>query len=732
MWHILLKPGSELCTVSKEALLTKVVGRLYRHARLLSQTHNKGNKPNAIVKASVLEMSMPSDAPIRGDHGITGLVNAFRAAIFSPFSSWRNEAYPFASELYKWALSEALAAFAPQRSLINRWKSLALLAHCDPAGSTAPSSVRQLRCDYDRRGILDWDVICILAAMQKSCIHFRFGSPLDPALEHDIQCMGTTLWTIWLWNCRSKARPRFVAQAVAASFFRLAAIAKDVDLADAVTHHCTSSKLWDIEANDVTEVMQVALLATERIEASLICGTNSLAHVLAELHVSVDSCLWPAVIQRIISNFGKRDVQRATKLYFLANQITQIPMDISLPLAVLLSSRGSIDVTLHLLRNLPISEHQTQTLVDAALLFLAKHRDITIHPDIANVLGDVMYTLYKNSPPSPDYRPVIQRMLLALVSSNRSARAGAIFHMIYIASPSFFAKAFTLRLLRLLIRHRQFRLVTQIIKSLPHSKPRAMHLQGLGLLGLSRGGANTLAMRANIIGETHGALARMAYAVKFRAKSPPRVLSLKISSTMEEYTLDGPAAQFATSILVRAGRISAAKRMLRRTLGHLDPQVRTSLGNVILDGYIMRLSTRNGRHMRKVLAAYDSLIRECDFLPDRVTVNTLLKAILRWRNMVDSGRLRALFDHLVRNGYPGGGYSDCGLVPFGTPLSFGLAFLLPRFDQPMSFNRHIRPMLKMFIKAFHVRGDAAAARRVVGILKLEESKDMGERPVKRI
>jgi hypothetical protein len=248
-------------------------------------------------------------------------------------------------------------------------------------------------------------------------------------------------------------------------------------------------------------------------------------------------------------------------------------------------------------------------------------------------------------------------------------------------------------------------------------------LRKVGLLGLSRGGAITSAVRVNNatwVWKNGDMMVRMAHGAKFRTTIPSLELSLKISSTANTSALDGPATQFAIRILMRAGRVLAAKRLFLRTREHLDTPVRTSLGNVILDGYTRQLQTQNGRHMRKILLAYDYLILEGGLVPDRVTINTMLKAILRWRNVMDSAKLRILFDHMVRNGYPGGREMRHGQVPFGTSISNPQMFRLPQLDPPTSFERHIRPMLKMFIKAFHVRKDAAAARQVIGILQSEE------------
>jgi len=111
-------------------------------------------------------------------------------------------------------------------------------------------------------------------------------------------------------------------------------------------------------------------------------------------------------------------------------------------------------------------------------------------------------------------------------------------------------------------------------------------------------------------------------------------------------------------------------------------------------------------------------------------VNTLIKSILRWRDAMDCGKLKALFDHMVRHGYPGGEGLAKGEVTFGTGMVESL-FRLPIIDGGLVFEKHTRPMLKMFIKAFYAHGDRASARKVIGILKAEEAAVVARRDKKR-
>ena len=715
LWRIILRSGFDLSLTSKEALLTVATKRLWRNAKQLPK--------DGVVQDTIY-------LPGIYVSGTIGLTDALTTVIFSPFPP--NEESKL--DIYKWALSEALTVFALHEPLVRRWNSLVLLAlyNTAPAGDSANAgTIIKGRRHYSKTAHLDWDVICVLATIQKS--FSRIGPPgrFDKPLNRNVENVGQTLWAKW---SESTNRPKSVSRAVAISFFRLAAIAKDATLTAAVEQHCILSQLWNGDS-DSAEAAHITSLMVEYIWASFSCGTGSLECIISELHDSFQGPLWQSMIGHIFSTLSQRDIRLASELYSLVHDTTSLPMGTIHALAMSLAQQGLVNVTLPFFREPRISHSQTQELLGAVLVALAKRQHAILHSDVATVVSDVMHSSYSISPPAPKYRAIIQYALPVLASSHHAAKAGDIFELIYSASQTFFSRPFILRFLPVLIKHRQFSSATRILTLLAKFPSRGMGaLRKTALLGLSRGGAARLAMRANNVTwrwRNQDILVRLAYGVRFRTNSPSPELTLKNSSVQEKYVSDGPAVQFAMRILVRAGRILAAKRLFFRTRELLDPPVRTSLGNVILDGYTCQLHTQNGRHMRKVLLVYESLIQEGNLVPDRVTVNTMLKAILRWRQGMDSVNLRALFDHMVRNGYPGGEGLRSGQVPFDSIISTHHVFRLPPLESSIVFERHVRPMLKMFIKAFHVRGDVAAASRVIGILKSEENALMLRRDNRR-
>ncbi|EIM90794.1 uncharacterized protein STEHIDRAFT_127868 [Stereum hirsutum FP-91666 SS1] len=167
---------------------------------------------------------------------------------------------------------------------------------------------------------------------------------------------------------------------------------------------------------------------------------------------------------------------------------------------------------------------------------------------------------------------------------------------------------------------------------------------------------------------------------------------------------------------------------------------------------------------------------DATFVPDRVTMNIVLSGMLAWVKEWDVMKVRMLFDLLVRCGYPAGErfskenapfgssrsrvderiYGDGGLAQSQTdesaPLEAGainaegdgkgktedqsrgqgvmdwveLLRIVMQSGEEIHFGQHVRPMLRMFIKALYVRGDKTGARILVGILKDVETTDNRE------
>jgi len=182
------------------------------------------------------------------------------------------------------------------------------------------------------------------------------------------------------------------------------------------------------------------------------------------------------------------------------------------------------------------------------------------------------------------------------------------------------------------------------------------------------------------------------------------------------------AIRDAIGTLIRNGRFYTARKLYIRTALHLDVATRTATGNIVLHGSLLGLRLRGRHRFRHVVNIKAYLESHCRFSPDRTTVNILLKAMLRWTSVFDSERVRHLFDQMIHNGYPAPSACRRGnSVPFGHANIDLEGSIFPNLPAGFSFVRHVRPMYKMFIKAFYLRRDVVAAKTVVGILKEVES-----------
>jgi len=281
--------------------------------------------------------------------------------------------------------------------------------------------------------------------------------------------------------------------------------------------------------------------------------------------------------------------------------------------------------------------------------------------------------------------------------------------------------------MRTLARFRQLRLTSRLFRLVSTFPTRsADDLRRKVTLNLASAGASACARKVYRTGIRRKgwrtARESMARAVDFRMRSPSPLYALRVLPILARNPSHGPTIKYAVGILVRARRLYTAIKLLGRTYQLLDPTIRTSICNTIIHGRLLCLDVRNRRRVQSVLRTKELLEKKFAFTPDRTTVNIILKATLQWPKMMDPPKLKKLFDHVVRMGYPiSPKWCSQGDVPFGTQVSSTSEnFNLLGLSSTISFGRHVRPMYKMFIKAFYVRHDVSAAKMIIGILKEEE------------
>lgn len=314
-----------------------------------------------------------------------------------------------------------------------------------------------------------------------------------------------------------------------------------------------------------------------------------------------------------------------------------------------------------------------------------------------------------------------------------------------------------------ILKHTELRFVRRLISTMPGNTP-----------GLSRSRINKRLLRQSIPFSRYDwpTLSRF---VRFRPKlalEDKRIVSLQLSSALNslrqrESGVDEQTLERIASILVRLGRSSAALKILdiySKKTKDGKPSISTRAGNIILGASLLpKRNRRNLRQFEHAARRLQRLIQERGFVPDRITLNILMKSLLRWENLTPADTLRELFDKLVKSGFatlsaPVGFFdsakppsSEEAGAPRGPPssaedmLSIKTAVINQRdqtrtphrlnirlspfiaHSKRASFDLHIRPLYKMFVKAFYARGDKDAARGALESLRLLQAQAMKER-----
>ena len=462
-------------------------------------------------------------------------------------------------------------------------------------------------------------------------------------------------------------------------------------------------------------------LVVEDIVLSVRCGVMNRDNVFSHIHHLLPR-LKSDTIMASMARLIVHDAELAYQLYDLCNHDEHIQIDDSsiFALAISLASQGLVKLAIPFLSDPRLSQYHVQELIHAVILSLTRNRDQYVDTRLLTNLGDAMLLSFKTSPPSLVSRSLIERTVFLIAVSGDVSNAIAIIDVVHKSSPSYFTATFLRRFLRQIASQRHFRLAIRLFTLVAVSHPEhAVQWRRSLILDLARGGASALVHKlGQSVTSCPSGIESLARVADFRLGSPPQ--ALEVMSIAMKHPSDGPTIQFAMQILIQAKRFLEAKRLFDQTQHNLDKKTQTILGNMILHTAFFQPSLRNGRQVRNILMTLDHLVKKYDFVPDRVTANTLLKAILRWNSELDCSKLRALFDYIVNLDYPGCSLLRDGELPFNTSGALPPDLNFSNLPPFISFGRHVRPMYKMFIKAFFVRGDKLSARTVIGILHAAE------------
>ncbi|KAL0954824.1 hypothetical protein HGRIS_003769 [Hohenbuehelia grisea] len=613
-----------------------------------------------------------------------------------------------------WAANVAQCALGTHLSVDTRWRNLTLLAlyhtirdhpESSPTVESPPS--------IDPHAMV-WETVLTLAIIEKGV-----GREYDASDNHSpIRELIRTQWKAWKNSCLHE--PALVARAVMASFFRLAAVTADVRLKEALHKYCLQRDLYQSSHASDAVTAQARDLMAEYIVASQSCGSTRWADALSSIGEAGGQ---PELIDTALRLLIRRSVPLAQSLYRYA-QGRCLPVSPGVVHAIAMTFASSPSFQ-HAIRHL--TEPLSIDLLNAILHSFLESGQERLSPGHIQTIARAMSKTYALLPPSPDLKHPIRNMLLVIAGSPHASETVSIVKHIQRRRPSFFTARFLRRFLAVLLRCRQFRSAVRILAiASPNLNTSALRdLREAVVLRTAYDGAHSQARIAYSLGRTVGLRPSpresLFNASRLQGRTPRRLCVMNVVAKAYRSVTNVALVIDAVMILARAKRFFAARKLFRHACKQMDARACTRVGNIILNGLVQRSPARNGRLVRTVMRTTEYLASDCGFVRDRVTVNILLKALLRWNSFIGVPEVKQLFDHMIRGGYPAAPRFRRDDVPFATPPHTTSVLSLPPVRETISFYRHARPMYKMFVKAFHLRGDKRAAAMVIGILKAEEA-----------
>ncbi|KAN0132968.1 hypothetical protein V8E53_009333 [Lactarius tabidus] len=464
------------------------------------------------------------------------------------------------------------------------------------------------------------------------------------ALPTDLHSSVRELWTSWVDIANNDSHAhRALVRPILGAFFRLVALTRDASLIRSCVR-LASVGFWQFDLSDYVARRQTQLLAVEYLAAAAISGDSLWERMVMVLPQHITFRQWLSMLlSKTILRLVRLDAQCAADVYH--------PWRRYLPDFYLYRTSPGRGVRCSF-KVVRISQDVINFRGRSFAMIAASSRSMYQLPCLASGRSMVAKALHSISvsvaPPQQARRHVAWALRTAVT----------IFKNVYSRDPGFFNGRITHTFLSMLLRHRQFRGAAEISKL-----SLCLRWRCFVVLGLVRRG------------------------------STPRVAAQLCGSLSPKWLVDVVAH-------TRLGRRHPAAGLVRH-LATRRARTPTDTRNglkVLVRARDVGLATRAYR---------SALVEEHGIVPDRVTTNIVIKALLLLPTVLDV------------TGYVAGGDG----VPFGSSeaamreTAAVLGTGTPAAKSKLSFARHVKPLHKMFIKALYLGKDVAGARRVVGILK---------------
>jgi hypothetical protein len=708
LWRLVAVYGHRLSLELKERICRVLFNRIGKHviARTTRESSSSGS-----------------------DHilGISRLNAALLATMFPCYSSQFPPGF-----LQRWAVKKARQTLSPTLDMEIRWNNLLLLSThtffgvivLNPQSSIAPPDPVNI-C---------WRTTLTLGTIDEALS--SAGHDLCSVSEY-VQSISYPLWQMWKENTELTPEPIDIIRTYISAFLRIAAKSKDARLKDDCFLYCQQHVLW-VYRQDNTPAMKSQAIDTivAYILADISCAKSTWADLYGVIARVLPDTTWQSdVTDALMHYYTFQNISLAYDLYLYIreNGITASSSSL-LVLGLSLASFERWSLLAPILENETFSREQTEQLLGAYLRVFQVQRHEYADQSFVALLGRIANKLYAQVSPPRSLMYPLRYFFSIMIFTHNSSDAVKLIMTIYRTTPGFFTMRLVLRLALQLVRRQQLSSAVKLYNLVSHGSPSPSvdNIRRKLTLKLFQFGSPNLARRVDRTGHGRSTLLSgresLARAVDFQTiPLSSGNLCRDILRNVALAPTHGPTIRHAMSLLVRAGRLSLAKKLFRDSLPHLDLKTKTAIGNIILHGPMYSLDLRNRSLVRYVLRTKDFLVDKFGFIPDRTTVNVIIKAMLRWKSTFDASHVKQVFDQMVHQGYPvPDWWRRKHGVPFSTPQSAasGLSNLV--LPPHISFTRHIRPMYKLFIKALYLRNDRAAAKVIIGILKMVEIQYMRE------
>jgi hypothetical protein len=576
----------------------------------------------------------------------------------------------------------------------------------------------------------------IISSLRSWELHREKNPTLTPTPD-DVRRLWKDFCTL---NSRSQTQThQTTLHLVYLSFLHLASISRDQDLFRRVLRKGSESG-----AVSMDEGRDFLLAVAVEFGCALVgFGARNWQQLQDDLHsLGIKPGSMKEITSRIVAKWARQDAVIAHDLYLATRSE---PFRITTPAISLLLraclQRGEVGRAITCAADQSVSLKQRWHLVNFITDYLHTRDVRHLHPDSAIMLGETMSRVVVQAGIQLERREHWETALL-LVQRSCVADVGstAVQHMI-VNWPHYWNGSFLFKFGRGLVQDHP-RKAVEIALQFPRARSDFSRFRRsmVEWLALKRRPLFARRLWATLDPreiQTATLFQRILAAIKFEYRSPkvPYVFAavrfLLSASQITERDLN-----LVLFLLVRARKNALARRLLLRIQASdklPGPTPSTTTLNILLGSAVLpSRGFRGPRQIKKVARFFHELFVQSNVIPDPITLNLMLKSVLRWRS-ITSNQLRRLFNRCILSGYPGNPsqelpFDDLSIPSTTSPDSPSYRNHQQEGSHPspslfgataprLSYERHIKPLYKMFIKAFTVRGDDSAARIVVQLLK---------------